>query len=505
MSAGLKAVPVYGILCLSEGKIVEEINKTDQTELKGTSFNSAKGSGDMSELDALINETLSENKVAPKEKTQVVDEASFSAHKISSENQLKTEMPKQDPRAVYQSLKHEVKKEEPSAPKEAAPATEKKTDTYSDTFKQYKSGDIIIGTVEKVDQQGALVNINYKSDGFIDAKEFEGRTLKAGDKIHVFIDALSTKEGYVALSLKKAEYEARWHEAYEAFKKRTTIEVKVTSAVAGGLVVDYRGLRAFVPASHVLKPKESQLNDFVGKTLPVKVIEVDKRRSKVIMSNRFGAVEKEKADKEKLLENIEVGQVLKGRVSSVKKFGVFVNLDGVEGLVHINDLSWKRVVDPSSVVSLGQELEVFVLGVDKITKKISLGLKQLQPDPWATAGEKYRVGQTVQAKVLRLAKFGAFAEVEEGIEGLIHISELSTKQVQAPSDAVKPGDIVSAKILRVIPEEQKIGLSIREAELEEEKKKLKEVQASTAPQSVTIGDTISEELKAKLTGENELS
>jgi ribosomal protein S1 len=190
-----------------------------------------------------------------------------------------------------------------------------------------------------------------------------------------------------------------------------------------------------------------------------------------------------------------MGQVRKGVVSSLKSFGAFVDLGGVEGLIHLTELSWKRVQHPSEVLKVGQELEVFVLGVDKVNYKVALGLKELQPDPWAGAAEKYRVGQIVKAKVLRLVKFGAFLEIEEGLEGLCHISELSTQKVNDPADVVKPGDIVEVKILRVLPEEQKIGLSIREVQLSKEKAEAEEKRREET--KVTIAEALQEKERAR--------
>jgi ribosomal protein S1 len=277
----------------------------------------------------------------------------------------------------------------------------------------------------------------------------------------------------------------------------------VTSAVKGGLVADFHGIRGFIPASQVEKKPEQELTDFVGQVLPIKVIEVNRRQSKIVFSHRRGSLEADKSKAHKLFDELEVGQVRKGVVSSLKSFGAFVDLGGVEGLVHLTELSWKRVQHPSEVLKAGQEIEVFVLGVDQVNHKVALGLKELQPDPWAGAAEKYRVGQIVKAKVLRLVKFGAFLEIEEGLEGLCHISELSTQKVNDPADVVKPGDIVEVKILRVLPEEQKIGLSIREVQLSKEKAEAEEKRREET--KVTIAEALQEKERARAEKEAEIA
>lgn len=470
-------------------------------ELKGTTLGSSSSSPQSSELDSLIAETLNESKVFAPSLSQK-EKASFSATpmpKIEAKVPAETNKVQQMPQ-ISQATVPSPQKAETPAPKENT------QDQYDMTFKTFNVGEVVKGKIAKIDSTGALVDIKYKSDGFINAGELLNKKLAVGDEVDVFIVSLSSKEGHVELSLKEAEVELSWKALYDSYKFKNALDVKVTSAVGGGLVIDYNGIRGFVPASHVSKSSETQLAEFVGKVIPVKVIEIDRRHGKIIMSHRFGSVEKQKVDREKYFDQIEVGSVLHGRVSSIKKFGVFVNVNGIEGLVHINEMSWKRVNDPSKLVSMGQEIDVFVIGVDKASKKVSFGLKQLQPDPWASIADKYNPGQIINVKILRIAKFGAFAELEEGIEGLIHNSEISSKNFQNASEVIKPGDIVKVKILRVIPEEQKIGLSIREIETQEQKQELKEVQESMPPQKITIGDTVGDSIKEHFSNQsNELS
>jgi 4-hydroxy-3-methylbut-2-enyl diphosphate reductase len=257
--------------------------------------------------------------------------------------------------------------------------------------------------------------------------------------------------------------------------------------------VDYNGIRGFIPASQVAKETEESFESFVGKTLPIKIIEINRRQGKIVLSHKIAAGEKNRMDPSKILDELEVGQVRKGTVTSLKKFGAFVDIGGIEGLIHLTELSWKRVNHPSDVLKVGQELEVFVLGVDKENKKVALGLKELQPDPWVTAAELYKPGQIVKVKIARFVKFGAFVELEGNLEGLIHISELSDQHIMKPEEAVSIGDIVDVKVLKVIPDEQKIGLSIKEAKKEAERKEHKEAvqsQPEEQKKTVTIGDVI---------------
>jgi len=404
------------------------------------------------------------------------------------------EEPKEEPKPIVrEAAKEEVKAEEKVEEKEPA---------YEETFKKFVVGSLIKGKVVRLDQSGALVDIGYKSDGFIAPEELSPE-IKVGDMVEAIIEKLESKDGYVILSKEQADFESKWKKANEAFKDKRTVEAKVLSAVNGGLVAEFEGVRGFIPASQVSKRIEQPLKEFVGKVVPVKVIEANRRQGKIILSHRLGSVETEKVKAHKIFEEIEVGQVRHGKVSSLKSFGAFVDLDGAEGLIHLSELSWKRVKHPSEVIKSGQEIDVFVLGVDKINRKISLGLKELQVDPWAAVDEKYKVGQLIKVRIARVVKFGAFAEIEDGLEGLVHISELSQHKINSPEDAVKPGDMVDAKILRIIPEEQRIGLSIRDAEADKARAEAEAKRKEEA--KVTIGEIIAQKEKQKAEREAELA
>jgi len=469
-------------------------------ELSGTNLEKPKGGDEFFEVEAFIRETLEESKkldkdVSPppteiKEPVVIEKKAEYKATQII--------LPQKE-----QPVVAKVARPAPTAP--VAPPSE-----YEKTFKEYKAGDIVKGTVIKVDPSGVLVDIKYKSDGLILPEELSDRSfshpseiVKVGEMVEVYIDNLESKEGYVILSKKHADYENKWRLAYDAFKNKKLLAGKVIQVLKGGLVVECEGIRGFIPASQVSKRPEESLESLKDKTIPVKVIEVDRRQGKIVLSHKMAAGEAEKMQAHKIFDELEVGQVRPGKVSSLKSFGAFVDIGGIEGLIHLSELSWKRVKHPSELLKMGQELDVFVLGVDKISKKVALGLKELQPDPWVNADEYFKAGQLVKAKIMRFAKFGAFAELEHDLEGLIHISEISRDPVQKPEDAVKIGDEVEVIVLRVIPEEQKIGLSIREVILQKEKESIKQA-APAEEKKVTIADMIAQKEKDKAEREAEI-
>ncbi|MFC1571638.1 S1 RNA-binding domain-containing protein [Candidatus Margulisiibacteriota bacterium] len=468
-------------------------------ELKATSLDKSKGQDEFLEVEDLIKETLAETKVLEKKEAPPTPQPEpkkdeFTATKIS--------LPRPTPA--------------PEAPKSTAapsPAQPKTEDQkYEATFREYKVGDIVKGKVIKVDQGGVLVDINYKADGLVLAEELSEKTsvspkdiVKVGDVMDVFIENLENKEGYVVLSKKHADYEKRWRLAYDSYKGKKVLEGKVMQALKGGLVVECEGIRGFIPASQVRKQPGESLEAFKGKTLPVKVIDINRRQGKIVLSHKMAAGEKKNFEASKILDEIEVGQVRPGTVTSLKSFGAFVNIGGIEGLIHLSELSWKRVKHPSVLLKVGQELDVFVLGVDKVNKKVALGLKELQPDPWENAAEYFKPGQIIKAKIVRFAKFGAFAEIDHDLEGLIHNTELGKEPVFNPGDAVKIGDTVDVKVLRVLPDEQKIGLSIKEVILQKEKGAAKKSApaAEKKENKVTIGDMIAQKEKERAEKEEE--
>lgn len=446
-----------------------------ENNLEATSFDSKQMTNE-AEVDALIAGALKELDTT---KAEEKGAKGFQATKMAPQEPIK---------------KPEQKIEQKTEPRPEEKSIPKDDQAYEKTFKDFKVGGIVTGTIVRIDPSGALVDISYKSDGFIESSELPPDS-KIGSRINAMIEKLESKEGYVLLSKKKADFELKWHEAFDAYRNKTILEAKVTGAVKGGLVAEFDGMKGFIPASQVIKKAETSLEEFVKKTLPVKIIEINRRQGKVVFSHKLAASEHERKESAKLIEELEVGQVRKGIVKNLKNFGAFVDLGGIEGLIPISELSWKRVKHPSDILKSGQEIDVFVIGVDKIANKVSLGLKQLEQDPWSVAAEKYKTGQVVKAKVLRLAKFGAFVEIEEGLEGLIHLSELSKDRIEKPEQVVKPGDIVDVKILRILPDEQKIGLSIKDVVIAKEKKLMEEQKKEES--KVTIGEMIAQKEKMK--------
>ena len=336
------------------------------------------------------------------------------------------------------------------------------------TMLDFIEGDIVKGIVRNVEKSGAFIDISYKSDGFLSNSEYDfnpanmlQENLKPGDDVDVCIDKLETKEGYVLVSRKRALVELGWNDLIRFSKSKQIIDVLVTSNVQGGLVVDYNGVKGFIPSSHLQVDNKDSMETLVNTCLSVHVLHVDRFRRKVIFSNRSVKSSAVLEDVQALIDGLEVGQTISGKVSSIKDFGAFIDIGGVEGLVHISELSWARVTHPSEVISVGQDVDVFVLGVDKKDQKISLGMKQLKPDPWIHVNEKYAVVNIVDGLITRVVPFGAFVQIEKDLEGLVHISEMANTHVNDINEYVTVGEKVKVKIIRLQPDEQKIGLSIK--------------------------------------------
>jgi 4-hydroxy-3-methylbut-2-enyl diphosphate reductase len=372
-----------------------------------------------------------------------------------------------------------------------------------------KVGDLINGRVTSITKEGVMVDLDYKTDGLITYDELSYNTklraedvVKVGDVISCLIMKVQNKEGHPLLSKKRADYEVSWKNLAKAVKNREAVDIRVISTIGGGLVVEYMNcLRGFVPTSHVSKDYQDNLEALVGQVVAAKPLEADRRRRKLVLSHRLanagessGSVNNSK--RSEIIHSLQAGQVIKGKVSSVKSFGAFVDIGGAEGLVHISELSWSRVNKVEDVLNVGDVIDVFVIGVDEESNRISLGIKQLTPDPWTTADEKYKVGQLVKGTVVRNVSFGAFVKLADGLEGLIHISELSDTPVKSVDEAVKIGQEVEARVLRVNAVEQKIGLSLRK-DPKEGQKDIEEYQAKQEKSHVTIGDLMAETAKEK--------
>ena len=340
--------------------------------------------------------------------------------------------------------------------------------TYEGTFKDINEGSIVDGTVVKVSDNEVLVNVGFKSDGIIPLNELSNSPvekpsdiLKVGDEISVYVLKLEDKDGNLLLSKKRADSIKTWEKLEKAYKNEEEIEGIVTEVVKGGMLADVNGIKGFIPASHSDLRYIPDLNIFVGQKLKFKILELDATKNRLVMSRKLVM----EAEKEKLSQqtwaSIEEGQVIKGVVRRLTDFGAFVDIGGVDGLIHISDLAWHRVGHPSEIVEENQEIEVKVLKVDKERERISLGLKQVLPDPWENVENKYEIGSIIEGKVVKLVSFGAFVEVEPGIEGLVHISQISKEHIPTPQDVLSVGEKVKVKLLDINAAEKKMSLSIK--------------------------------------------
>ncbi|MBS3908802.1 MAG: 30S ribosomal protein S1 [Actinobacteria bacterium] len=339
---------------------------------------------------------------------------------------------------------------------------------YDQTIKVFDDGDIVVGEVVKVDRDEVLVDIGYKSEGAIPARELSIKPdadpfeiVKVGDRIEALVLQKEDKEGRLILSKKRAEYEQAWIRIQALANTSETIEGSVIEVVKGGLIVNI-GLRGFLPASLVDLRRTKDLHQFIGQTMECRIIEMDRNRNNVVLSRRAVLEEEKKHEKGKLLEKIVKGAVLEGKISSIVDFGAFVDLGGIDGLIHISELCWNHIDHPSEVVAVGDDVKVQVLDVDFDRERISLGLRQTQEDPWRQKVSGYKVDQLITGKVTKLVPFGAFVEVEEGLEGLIHISELAHKHVEMPEEIVKVGENVDVKIVGIDVDKRRVSLSVKQ-------------------------------------------
>ena len=354
----------------------------------------------------------------------------------------------------------------PTAPSQRSALMAELLDSVGQESK-FKNGSLVEGTVSAVKGDDVFIDIGYKSEGSVSKDEFgEGAEVKPGDKVTVMLVQLENdKTGMVELSKRRADDKIRWEKILERYVEGSVVTGKVRSAVRGGLLVEIDDVEAFLPGSQVEVAPVKDLEPYVGQTMELKVIKISNERRNLIVSRRElieGALAEKKAE---LLASLQKGEVRKGRVKNITDFGAFIDLDGLDGLLHITDMSWGRIKHPSELLKVGQELDVMVLDVDRERERVSLGLKQTTENPWSTIQEKFPVGSRVSGKVVNLAAYGAFVEIAPGIEGLVHISEFSwTKRVPRASDMLSVGDEVQVVVLSVDVENQKIALGIRQTQ-----------------------------------------
>jgi small subunit ribosomal protein S1 len=337
------------------------------------------------------------------------------------------------------------------------------------TIKYFNDGDIVAGTIVKVDRDEVLLDIGYKTEGVIPSRELSIKhdvdpheVVAVGDNVEALVLQKEDKEGRLILSKKRAQYERAWGTIEQIKDEEGVVTGTVIEVVKGGLILDI-GLRGFLPASLVEMRRVRDLQPYVGKELEAKIIELDKNRNNVVLSRRAWLEQTQSEVRQNFLTQLQKGQIRKGVVSSIVNFGAFVDLGGVDGLVHVSELSWKHIDHPSEVVEVGTEVTVEVLDVDMDRERVSLSLKATQEDPWQHFARIHQIGQIVPGKVTKLVPFGSFVRVEEGIEGLVHISELAERHVEIPEQVVQVGDDVMVKIIDIDLERRRISLSLKQA------------------------------------------
>jgi len=363
-------------------------------------------------------------------------------------------------------------------------------------------GDVVKATVTKVEDKQALVDVGYKYDGLIPISELSplhvekvADEVAVGDTFEVKVIKLNDDKEELVVSKKAVAMESAWSDLEQKMQNGEVIHAVVKEIVKGGLVVDV-GVRGFIPASMVERHFVEDFSDYKGKELSLKVVEMDKEKNKVILSHKAVLEDEVKVKKQSILDTIQPGQILEGTVQRMTDFGVFVDIGGVDGLVHVSELAWNRVEKPSDVVKEGDKVTVKVLKVDKENERIGLSIKETQAGPWANVAEEFKAGSIVNGTVKRLVSFGAFVEVAPGIEGLVHISQIANRRVNTPGEVLKEGQEVQVKVLDVVPQEQRISLSIRaveedreeQAERASKKEQQQFQQENNQPMGVTLGE-----------------
>jgi small subunit ribosomal protein S1 len=337
---------------------------------------------------------------------------------------------------------------------------------YEETLKKMEEGQVVTGTVLGVKENSVIIDVGFKAEGIVLLDEFKGvESIDVGDRVDVYLEKLEDQDGMMVFSKKKADFLMVWDTIKDAYDKGETVNGKITRRIKGGVVVDLLGVDAFLPGSQIALRKVSNLDELLGKELPFKIIKLNKRRRNIVVSRRVILEEERESQRKQLLTELEINQVREGVVKNITDFGAFIDLGGVDGLLHITDMSWGRVSHPSEMVRIGDTIKVKILELDMDKGRISLGLKQLTPYPWEEIEKKYPVGTRIKGKVVSLTNYGAFVELEKGVEGLIHISEMSwTQHIKHPSKILAIGDTVEAVVLNVDQKDEKISLGMKQTE-----------------------------------------
>jgi small subunit ribosomal protein S1 len=344
---------------------------------------------------------------------------------------------------------------------------------YDATIHPFQEGDVVTGHVVRIDNDEVLVDIGYKSEGVIPANELSirknvdpGEEVSLGEEVDALVLTKEDQDGRLILSKKRARFERAWRRIEAAAESGEPVIGTVIEVVKGGLIIDL-GVRGFLPASLVDIRRVPNLDEYLGQQIECKVIELNRSRNNVVLSRRAVLEEQRKEDRERILDRLQPGQVVDGTISNIVDFGAFVDLDGIDGLIHISELSWSHVNHPSEILSIGDKVTVKVLDIDRDRQRISLGLKQTQEDPWQRVVDTYNIGDELEGTVTKVVTFGAFVEILDGVEGLVHISELAQHHVENPREIIQPGDQVRVKILEIDSERRRLSLSIKRVEGQE--------------------------------------
>jgi len=406
-------------------------------------------------------------------KTKTATAAAKKKPKKTADVKVKELAEKEELKVATRERKVRRKKKEPlpepkiEEEKEYSPEEfQKMLSMYEQTFKVIKEGELVKGKILRITKDDVIVDVGFKSEGIIPLSEFPPpQELKIGDEVDLFLEAIEDQNGQLVLSKQKADFIKIWDRIKQAYENGTLVEGKLLKRIKGGIVVDLMGVDAFLPGSQIALKQVPDFDALLGKTMQLRIIKLNKSRRNIVVSRRAVLEEERERQRSKLLSEIESGQVKEGVVKNITDFGVFLDLGGVDGLLHITDLSWGRVSHPSELVALGDKINVKILDYDKSTGRISLGFKQLTPYPWDNIEERYPVGRRVKGRVVSITDYGAFVELEKGIEGLIHISEMSwTKHIKHPSKLLAVGDIVNTVVLSVDKENERISLGIKQME-----------------------------------------
>src|ERR671911_331997 len=341
---------------------------------------------------------------------------------------------------------------------------------YDATMVLFEEGDVVTGAVVRIDKDEVLVDIGYKSEGVIPSNELSIRKsvnpneeVEIGEEVDALVLTKEDQDGRLLLSKKRARFERAWRRIEAAAESGEPVEGTVIEVVKGGLIIDL-GVRGFLPASLVDIRRVQHLDEFMGQKIECKVIELNRSRNNVVLSRRAVLEEERKEARQQILDRLQRGDVVTGTISNIVDFGAFADLDGIDGLIHISELSWSHVNHPSEILSIGDTVQVKVLDTDRDRQRISLGLKQTQEDPWQRVVDTYHVGDDLEGTVTKVVAFGAFVEILEGVEGLVHISELANHHVENPREVVQPGDDVKVKILEIETERRRLSLSVKRVE-----------------------------------------